>query len=71
MMVHVGPKPVIIGDVIVGTRGDEQPLWTVPVAAERPACVMAIEREAALQTAPQLGEARDPAAVCSEIVAVV
>ena len=71
MMVHVGPKPVIIGDVIVGTRGDEQPLWTVPVAAERPACVMAIEREAAFQAAPQLGEARDPAAVRREIVTVV
>src|ERR1041385_7676031 len=42
-----------------------------PAIGKAPAGVMAVEREAALESASQLGEARDPAAVRREVIAVV
>ncbi len=73
VMVHIGAQPVIVGDVVVWTRGDKQPFGAGPSPGYRegPARVMAIEREPALQPAAQLGKARDPATVCREVVAIV
>src|ERR1051325_10664650 len=71
MVVDVRAQPVRVGDVRIRARGDEQALRAQPVIGKGPAGVMAIKREAALETASQLGEARDPAAVRREVIAVV
>src|SRR5258706_12065308 len=70
-MVDVGAEPVVVGDVIVGARGNEEALEVRAVLGEWASVVVAIEREATLQPAAELGEARDPAAVRGEVVAVV
>src|SRR5437762_8749116 len=70
-MVHVGAEPMVVGDLVVGAGGDEEPLGPCTVGVEGTAWMVAVECEAALQPAANLGEARDSAAVCSEIVAVV
>src|SRR6267378_7212369 len=62
---------MIIGAVVAGARGNEQPLGARASTTERPPGVVAIEREAALQPATQLGKAGDPAAVCREIVTII
>ncbi len=71
VVVHVGAQPVVVGDVVVWARGDEQPLRPRAVRDEGAPGVVAIECEPALQPAAQLGEASEPAAVCREIVAVI
>src|SRR5438093_4500956 len=71
VVVHVGPEPVIVGDLIVGTRGDEQTFRAQSGIGERASGVVAVEREAAFQPAAELGETGDPAAVRGEIVAIV
>src|SRR4029077_6005563 len=54
-----------------GGGGGGAPLRPQSGMGEVTSRVVPIEREAALQTPPQLGEARDPAAVGREIVAIV
>ena len=71
MVVHIGAEPVVVGDVIVGARRHEEALEVRAGLGEWASVVVAIEREATLQPAAELGEARDPAAVRGEVVAVV
>src|SRR5439155_25564826 len=70
-MIYVGAEPVVVGDVIVGARGNEEALDVRAAWGEWASVVVAIEGEAALQPAAELGEARDPAAVRGEVVAVI
>jgi len=70
-MIYVGAEPVVVGDVIVGARGNEEALDVRAALGEWASVVVAIEGEATLQPAAELGEARDPAAVRGEVVAII
>src|SRR5216110_3268092 len=61
---------MVVGDVVARARGNQQALGARALTTERTAGVVAIECEAALQPAAQLGKAGDPAAVCREVVAI-
>src|SRR5215467_11202347 len=72
MMVDVGAQPMRVRHAIVRARGDEQPFVLKPSrgVVGRGTRVMAIEGEAALETATDIGISVQPPAVRGEVIAV-
>src|SRR5258706_15487733 len=58
VMVDVRAEPVVVGDVIVGARGNEEALEARAVLRERASGVVAGEREATPQPPAEVGGAR-------------
>src|SRR6185437_16583786 len=71
MMVDVGAQPMRIGDRIVGARGHEQSFRFEPSVGKSLPGMMAIEGEAAFESAYKLGAPRKPTPMRREIDAVV
>src|SRR3954462_8788843 len=70
MMIEVGPHPVRVGHMLARAGSDEQALRLQSAIGQRFVGVMLVEREAALETAPQPRQVPCPASVGSEVIAV-
>src|SRR5947207_942075 len=71
VMIDVGAEPVRVRHVFSRAGGDQQPLGIEACIRESRPRMMAIEREPALQSSPNVRVMLEPAAVRREIVAVV